>query len=190
MLSYNELKPGTVFKFEGQIYEVLEYEFLRMQATKPVAKTKIKNLATGQVVSKNFHSYETFEEIEVEKQPLTYLYNHRGEYWFCEKGNPKNRFQLNEAQIGEQAKFMKPNSDVMALKTEGKILSIKIPIKVDLKVKEAPPGFKGDTAQGGNKLVTLETGAQISVPLFINAGDIVRVNTENGTYVERVTKTK
>lgn len=190
MLSYNELKPGIVFKFEGQLYEVLEYEFLRMQASKPVAKTKLRNLATGQVVSKNFHSYETFEEVEVEKQSITYLYNHRGEFWFCEKGNPKNRFQLTEAQIGEQAKFIKPNTNVVALKTEDKILSIKIPIKMDLKVKEAPPSERGDTAQGGTKLVTLETGAQISVPLFINTGDVVRVNTEAGIYVERVEKAK
>ncbi len=189
-MKYNELKPGTVFKLEGQPYEVLEYEFLRMQATKPVAKTKIKNLITGQIVSRNFHSKETFEEIEVEHQPITYLYNHRGEYWFCEKDNPKNRFQLAESQIGEQVKFMKPNTGVIALKTENKILSIKIPIKVELEVKEAPPGFRGDTAQGGNKLVVLETGAQISVPLFINAGDIIRVNTENGEYVERVEKAK
>lgn len=190
MLNYNELKPGTVFKLDGQPYEVLEYEFLRMQASKPVAKTKIKNLVTGQVASKNFHSYETFEEIEVEKQSITYLYNHHDEYWFCEKGNPKNRFKLSEAQIGEQAKFMKPNSDVLALKAEDTILNIKPPIKVDLKVKEAPPGFRGNTAQGGTKLVTLETGAQVSVPLFIDTGDIIRINTETGTYAERVEKSK
>jgi elongation factor P len=190
MLNYNELKPGTVFKWEGQIYKVLEYEFLRMQATKPVAKVKMKNLLTGQVVSQNFHPKETFEEVEVERQNLTYLYNHRNEYWFCEPGNPKNRFKLTGEQIGEQAQFMKSNSDVAALKIEDKIMGIEIPIKVDLKVKDAPPGFRGDTAQGGNKLVTLETGAQISVPLFINAGDIIRVNTQLGTYVERVEKAK
>lgn len=190
MLSYNELKPKTVFKWEGQIYEVLEYDFLRMQATKPVAKVRMKNLLTGQVVSQNFHSKETFEEVEVDRQNLTFLYSHRDEFWFCEKGNPKNRFQLAKEQIGEQAQFMKPNSDVAALKIEDKIMGIEVPIKMDLKVKEAPPGFRGDTAQGGNKLVTLETGAQISVPLFINVGDIVRVNTQLGTYVERVEKAK
>jgi len=190
MLSYNELKTGTVFKWEGQPYRVLEYEFLRMQATKPVAKVKMKNLLTGQVVSRNFHSKETFEEVEVDRQDLTFLYSHRDEFWFCEKGNPKNRFKLTAEQIGEQAQFMKPNSDVAALKIEDQIMGIEVPIKMDLKVKEAPPGFRGDTAQGGNKLVTLETGAQISVPLFINAGDIIRVNTQLGTYVERVEKTK
>lgn len=190
MLSYNELKVGTMFKFEGQPYEVLDYEFLRMQQRKPVAKTKIKNLITGQVLERNFHQNETFEEIEVEKQPITYLYNHRGEFWFCEKGSPKNRFNLAEQKIGAQAKFLKPNSDVTALKLDNEILNIKPPIKVDLIVKEAPPSERGNTAQGGTKLATLETGAQVSVPLFINTGDIIRVNTETGQYVERIEKAK
>ena len=96
MLSYNELKIGTMFKFEGTPYEVVEYEFLRMQQRKPVAKTKIRNLFTGQILERNFHQNEALESIEVDKIPITYLYNHRGEFWFCEKGNPKNRFKIPE----------------------------------------------------------------------------------------------
>ena len=190
MLSYNELKIGTMFKFEGVPYEVLEYEFLRMQQRKPVAKTHIKNLLTGQVVERNFHPNESLEEIDVEKEIIIYLYNNREEFWFCEKGNPKNRFKVEEVKIGEGAKFLKPNSEIEAAKLDGQIISIKVPIKVDLIITEAPPGERGNTAQGGNKLVTLETGAQVSVPLFINTGDIIRVNTLTGSYVERVEKSK
>jgi len=190
MLSYNELKIGTMFRFDGIPYEVLEYAFLRMQQRKPVAKTKIKNLLTGQVIERNFHQNEPIEEIEIEKQPITYLYNHKGEFWFCEKGNPKNRFKLEESKIGPAAKFLKPNSEVTAIKLDEQILSVKAPIKIDLKITETPPGERGNTAQGGTKTATLETGAQVAVPLFVNTGDIVRVNTETGEYVERVEKVK
>ncbi len=190
MLSYNELKIGTIFNLDGQPYQVLEYEFLRMQQRKPVAKTKIKNLITGQVVERNFHPNENFVETEVEKNEVTFLYNHRGEYWFCEKGNPKNRFSMTEEKLGSAGQFLKPNSDVTALEWEEKILNIQLPIKVDLEVSETPPGERGNTAQGGTKLATLETGAKVNVPLFINVGDVVRVNTETGLYYERVEKAK
>ncbi len=190
MLSYNELKIGTMFKFEGIPYEVLEYEFLRMQQRKPVAKTRIKNLFTGQVIERNFHQNEALESIEIDRQDTTFLYSHRDEYWFCKKGDPKNRFKLSPEKIGTAAKFLKANTDLVAVKLDDQILSIKTPIKIDLKVKETPPGERGNTAQGGTKTAILETGAEVAVPLFINTDDIVRVNTETGMYVERVEKAK
>ena len=190
MLSYNELKIGTVFKFEGIPYEVLEYEFLRMQQRKPVAKTRIKNLLTNQVIERNFHQNEALTEIEVDKKPITYLYNHRDEWWFSEKDNPKNRFKLDESKIGPAAKFLKANTEVTALVLDEQILSVKTPIKMDLQVKEAPPGERGNTAQGGTKMAVLETGAQVAVPLFVNTVDIIRVNTDTGLYVERMEKSR
>lgn len=190
MLNYNELKVGTMFKFEGIPYEVLEYEFLRMQQRKPVAKTRIKNLLTGQVVERNFHQNEALESIEIDKKLITYLYNHRGEWWFSEKGNPKNRFKLEESKIGPAGKFLKANTEVTALYLDEQVLGVQVPIKMDLKIKEAPPGERGNTAQGGTKTAVLETGAQIAVPLFVNTGDVVRVNTSTGLYVERMEKTK
>lgn len=201
MLTYNDLKKGVMFVLDGEPYEVLEYEFLRMQQRKPVAKTKIKSLLTGKVVERNFHYSDSFEQADIEKQPVKYLYNHRGEYWFSGLADPAKRFALKEDVIGEPAKFLKPNTEVIAVKFsdptfvkdyggQGKIINIEVPIKMDLKVKDAPPGVRGDTAQGGTKAVILETGAVINVPLFVNAGDMVRVNTETGTYVERIQKTK
>ncbi len=191
MLSYNELKIGTMFEFEGTPYEVLDYEFLRMQQRKPVAKTRIKNLLTGQVIERNFHQNEPISEIEIDKVPTTFLYSNRGEFWFCEKGKPANRFKIDESKIGVGAKFLKPNSEVIAVKLEdGQIISVKTPIKADLLVKETPPGERGNTAQGGTKAATLETGAVIQVPLFVNDGDLIKVNTDTGMYVERMEKAK
>jgi elongation factor P len=190
MLAYNDLKKGTLFVLDGQPCEVLEYEFLRMQQRKPVTKTKIKNLITGKIVERNFHQNESFEEAEIEKKPLTYLYSNRGEYWFHEKGNPKARVSFKEDVVGAPAKFLKASTDVTALVFGETTIGIQVPIKVDLIVKEAPPGIKGDTAQGGTKTVVLETGATVNAPLFVNAGDLVRVNTESGEYVERMEKGK
>ncbi len=190
MLSYNELKKGMVFVLEGEPWQVLEYEFLRMQQRKPVAKCKIKNLINGKIVERNFHQSESFKEAELPKEDIKYLYNNRGEFWFSAKNNPAQRFALKEENLGLAAKFLKPTTLVTAIKFNDQIISVQVPIKMDLKIKEAPPNIAGDSAKSGTKKAVLETGAEIDVPLFVNAGDIVRVNTEMGTYVERVEKGK
>ncbi len=190
MLNYDDLKIGTTFIYEGEPYEVLEYAFLRMQQRKPVAQTKIKNLITGKILDRNFHVSEKFEEVEIETSPIKFLYTHRGEYWFSEKDNPAKRFAIKEETLGTAAQFLKANTEVTAIKWDERIINVKIPIKMDLVVKETPPGERGNTAQGGTKVAELETGAKIQVPLFVDTGDIVRVNTESGEYVERMEKGK
>lgn len=188
MLNYNELKPGKCIVLEGQPYQVVEAKFLRMQQRKPVMQTKIKNIINGKTIERNFQQGEKFEEAEIETKEIKYLYNHRGEYWFCEPDNPGKRFQLKEENISEKADLLKPNSIIEAVLFNNKIIGIKLPIKIDYKVVEAPPGVKGNTAQGGTKQVVIETGAKINTPLFINEGDIIRINTETREYVERVEK--
>jgi len=188
MLSYNELKKGVIFEINGEPYQVMDYEFLRMQQRKPVTKTKIKNLITGKVTERNFHQNETFSEAEINREPTKYLYNHREEYWFSDINNPKNRFSLRQENIGKSAKFLKPNTEVKSVNFKNRLISIELPIKIELKVKETQPNIKGSTASGGNKPATLETGAIINVPAFINSGDIIRINTETEEYVERVEK--
>lgn len=189
MLSYNELKKGTVFIMDGEPWKVLDYNFLRMQQRKPIAEVKIKNLINGKVISKTVHQNENFEEAELQKKELVFLYSRRDEFWFSEKDNPKTRFALNKEVVNEAAKFLKQNLAVTAVLFKEKIINIELPVKMDFIVREAPPAVKGNTAQGGTKMVTLENGLQISVPLFINEEDIIRVNTETGEYVERVSKT-
>lgn len=190
MLAYNELKNGVIFVMNGEPYEVLDYAFLRMQQRKPVAKCKLKNLISGKVVEQNFHQSESFEEAEIIREEVKYLYNTKGQFWFCKKDNPAARFMLTDEQVGTGGQFMKSNNLVTAIKFGDQILSIKPPIKMDLKISETPPGERGNTAQGGTKAATLETGAVIQVPLFVNTGDVVRINTETGNYVERVEKSK
>jgi len=190
MLNYNDLKPGTSFILDGQPYLVLEFNFLRMQQRKPVAQTKIKNLISGKIISRNFQSNETFEEADINYKKVKFLYNHRDKFVFCELNNPAKRFELEGNQIGELVKFLKPNSEVEVIEFEGKIINVSLPIKMEFKVIEAPPGIRGNTAQGGTKAVKIETGAIISVPLFIEEGDIIRINTQTGLYTERVEKGK
>jgi elongation factor P len=188
MLSYNELKPGVLFILDGQPFEVLESEFLRMQQRKPVMKTKIKSLISSKIIDRSFQPSDQFEEAEVEKMKAQFIYENRGEYWFNEVGNPKNRFALKSEIIGDTAKFLKPNLETSAIKFGEKIINVELPIKIDYKIIEAPPAIRGDTAQGGTKVVILETGAKINAPLFINEGDTIRINTQTATYVERVEK--
>jgi len=185
---YTDLKPGTYIIVDGQPCMVLEYEFVRMQQRKPVVKTKLRNIISGSVSERSFQPSDEIEEAEVGKTKARFLYESRGQYWFDEVGNPKNRFSLIAEEIGGEAQFLKSNLEVLAINFRNKIISIELPIKVDYKVVEAPPAIKGNTAQGGTKTVIIETGIKVATPLFINEGDLIRVNTQTGQYVERVEK--
>ena len=190
MINYNELKPGVNFIMDGEPYEVLEFSFLRMQQRKPVAQTKIRSIITGKILSRNFQHTESFQEADIDYKKVKFLYSHKDKFIFCDIQNPSARFELPAEIIGEKTKFFKPNSEIEVMSFKDKIVNIRLPIKMDFKVVEAPPSTRGNTAQGGTKTVTIETGAQISVPLFINEGDIIRINTQTGEYVERVEKSK
>jgi len=200
MINYNDLKPGVIFILDGQPYQVMEFSFLRMQQRKPVAQTKIKNLITGKTISRNFQHTDSFEEANINYKTVKFLYGHpdkrssisngasRNKYVFCENDNSAQRFEMSEEQIGTMGPYLKPNSPVEVVEFNDKIISVNLPIKMDFKVVEAPPSIKGNTAQGGVKAIKIETGTMINAPLFIKAGDIIRVNTETGDYVERVEK--
>lgn len=190
MLDYNELKVGTIFtkNDDPDPYVVLEYAFIRMQQRKPVTQLKIKNLLSGKVQDYAAHQNESFYEAEIEKQPVVFVYHRNGEYWFHEVGKPGNRFKLDDGTVGDAGQYLKGGTEVKAFKFDDKIINIELPVKVDLKVTEAPPGIKGDTATGGTKAATVETGAKVNVPLFINEGDIIKVSTQTGEYVERAEK--
>ena len=186
MLAYTDLTKGVLFIFEGAPYEVLETHFLRMQQRKAVVQTKIRNLITGKILDRNYQASDTFEEAEIERKQALFIYESRGEYWFHEEGNPKARFSLSADLLGDRGKFLKPNTKVTATIFDEKVIKVEIPIKMEFKVVEAPPAIRGNTAQGGTKTVTLEGGAKVNAPLFINEGDVIRVNTETGEYTERV----
>lgn len=192
MLSYNEVKERKYIILEGQPYEVLSSHVFRKQMRKPVNQTKLRNLLNGSVTNQTFHGADTIEEAEIDKRKIKFMYKKENrqtevmEFWFCEPNNPAQRFFLEETLIGDAAKFMKANSEMDALLFDEKVFGVKVPIKVDLKVTDAPPATRGNTAGAITKIITLETGATVNAPIFITEGEVVRINTETGEYVERV----
>lgn len=188
LLEYNEVTEKKFIVMDGAPYEVLSSHVFRKQQRKPVNATKLKNLMSGKVTEYSFHQSEKVEEAEIDSREVKYLYNNRGEWWFSEAQDPSKRFKVTEEQVGSQGKFLKPNTVAEQLLFREQPMGFKFPVTVDLKVTDAPPSIKGDTATGGQKVVTLETGATINAPLFVNIGDIIRINTETGEYRERVNK--
>ena len=188
LLEYNEVTEKKYIVMDGQPYEVISSHVFRKQQRKPVNATKLKNLITGKVTEYSFHVSEKVEEAEIDSREVKYLYNSRGEYWFCEVDDPSKRFKVTEEQAGAQIQFMKGNTVITQLLFRDQPMGFKYPITVELKVTEAPPGIKGDTATGGQKVIKLETGATINAPLFVNEGDVIKINTETAEYKERVGK--
>lgn len=188
MLSYTDLTKGTIFVMNGEPHEVLDYAFLRMQQRRPTTQVKFRNLITGKVGTQTFQQSDSFPEADIEKEPVIFIYSSRGEYFFHKKNEKSVRFSLKDEMAGDKAKFLKPNIECIAYKFNEKIINLELPVKIDYLVKVAPPSYKGDTATGGSKSVVLENELTINVPMFINEGDIIRVNTKSGEYTERVEK--
>lgn len=175
-----------MFILEGEPHVVLDFKQIGKAQDVVVAKVKVKNLINGKVLEKTFHQSDVFEEAEIEKIPVKFVFAKRGKYHFCEQNNPSVRFELDEEKIGEGVKFLKPGMILDGLKFQNKIINVSLPIKVHLKVIETTPGIKAGREQPGTKPAVLETGAKINVPLFIEPGDIIEVNTETGEYVKRI----
>lgn len=188
VLSYNEILTKKVIIFNDEPCVVVSHHVFRKQQRKPVNITKLKSLISGRVIENTFHQNETAEEAELEKRSITFIYESKGEYWFHNTDDKSQRFSLSADVVGTAGKFLKANSEVSALVYDDKVIGIDIPIKVELKVTEAMEAVKGNTAQGAQKEVTLETGATLMVPMFIGEGDIISINTESGEYSERVSK--
>lgn len=186
MLAYNEVLPKRLVIIDGEPYEVVSAWVFRKQQRKPVNQAKLRNLKTGSMTEYTFHVSDKVEEAEVESKPANFIYSRNGEWWFHDIGNPSKRFSLSDEMMGDSGKYLTGNTEVEIRWFEEKPIQVKIPVKMELKVKEAPPNTRGNTAQGGNKVVTLENGVSLTVPMFIEAGDIVRINTDTGDYVERV----
>ena len=185
MLNYNEVKPGVAVLVEGEPYVCTWNNIMQKQMRRPVNQTKLKHLIKGNVIEYSFQQSDKLQEAEIDTKPAVFIYERNGEWWFHDTKDKSKRFSIDEERVGESGKFLKPNTEIETLSFDGKLFRVKLPIKVDLKVKEAPPHTRGNTAQGGSKIITLETGANINVPMFINEGDVVRINTETGEYVER-----
>jgi len=187
-IPYSELKKGKQIIINNEPYEIIEASSMFKARGHSVLQVKLKNLITGNIISRTFHPSDIFEEAELFKIKAKFLYSHRENYFFAEKDNPSKRFSLTKEQISSSVKFLKPDQEVETIIFNEEIINISLPIKIQLKVKQAPPGIKGSRAQAGNKIVVLETGAEINVPLFIEEGDIIEINIEKGEYVRRIEK--
>lgn len=187
-VQYNEITQKKTVIMDNDPWLVLTSALSKKDRQKASNSVKMKNLRTGGVVDRTFHQSDVLEEADIEKRDVKFLYENRGEYWFCEPNDPSNRFKLDAAVVGDLANFVTGNSLVQAVVFNEEIMSVLTPIKVELKVKEASEAVKGNTSSSATKEVTLETGYLVQVPQFINTGDIVAINTESGSYSERISK--
>lgn len=182
----NDIKKGLVLNLDGEPYLVMETKFLRMQQRKPVMQTKMKNLISQKTMEYSFKSGERVAEADIARKKVNYLYHDQQGYHFMDN-ETYEQFFIPADTLGDQTKFLKENVEVDAVYFNEQPISVALPPKIDLKVVSAEPGVRGDTAQGKvTKPATLETGATINVPIFVKEGDTVRINTETGEYVERV----
>ncbi len=193
MLNYNEIDKRKYIIVNDEPYEVMSSAVSRKQANKPVNKTKLKSLVSGKVIDYTFHVSDKVEEADISRKNIVYIYSKGNEHWFHSDGDKSDRFYLEGNIVGDAIKYILSGDTIEALiytnsNNEEQIIGLKLPIKIELEVTEAPPSVKGNTATGGDKLVTVKTGAKFTVPLFINVGDIIAINTETGEYSERVSK--
>jgi len=185
MIDVNELRKGVTFTMDGELYKVIDYQHHKPGRGKAVIRTKLRNLRTGSTIDKNFTSGERVQDIRLEHQTVQYLYSDGDFYYFMDV-ETYEQFPLPDAVLEDAKPYLVENTEIELSSYEGERLDVDLPITVDLEVVEAPPGFAGDTAQGATKDVTLETGLVLQVPLFIDEGDVLRVDTRTARYVTRV----
>ncbi len=187
MAQLNDLKTGMVVRFKGDLYVITQVEHVKPGKGSAFARCKLKNIKTGAVIENTWKASDTIDDVDVEKRKMQYLYND-GSFITLMDVETYDQYQMAIDDLGDMIKFMKENIEVDALIYEGNVIAIELPFFVDLKVVETEPGVKGDTATSATKPATLETGLVVQVPLFIEEGETIRIDTRTGKYVERVNK--
>jgi elongation factor P len=184
MLNISDIKTGKKIVVDGEPFVVTYSEHSKMGRAGAVLRTKLKHLATGAMIDKTFQGADKVKEADISKSKAQYLYHENDQYHFMDN-DTYDQFALGEAALGDAPKYLIEGMEVTMLNYNGTPINIELPVKVTLTVTEAPPGLKGDTQSGGDKRVTVETGAQITTPLFVNVGDKIIINTERGDYVSK-----
>jgi elongation factor P len=186
MIGVQDLRKGTTFiDDDGNLYKVLEYQHVKQGRGNAVIKTKLRNVKTGSTIDKNFQSGGRVQDVRLDRHTVQYLYNDGTTYHFMDTETYEQP-ALSAELLGDAAKFLKENIVAELSTYDGQPIEVELPTTVDLKVSDTAPGYKGDTASGGGKPATLETGVVVTVPFFVNVGDTVRVDTRDGSYVTRV----
>lgn len=184
MIDAGDLRKGSAIEMDGGIYVVLEYQHVKMQQRQPVIKLKLRDVRTGNVAERNFQSGDKVAPVFLEHRPVQYLYSDGDLYYFMDSESYE-QIMLTAAQIGEGTNYLKEGLMLEIMTIKGETVTIEMPTSVELQVTETQPGFKGDRATAGTKAAQLETGVTVQVPLFINTGNIIRVNTRTGGYQEK-----
>ena len=183
MISGRELRKGIIIELDGTLYQVVEYQHVKMKRT-ALARVKLRDLTAGHTIERSFQSNDKLVRARLDTRPMQYLYNDGDIYHFMDTESFE-QIEINRKRLGDVLNYLKESSTVEVSSYKDEIVDIELPVAVELKVIATEPGFKGDTATGGNKPATLETGFTVQVPLFINEGDIIKVDTRTGEYLER-----
>ncbi len=180
-----DLRNGTTFELDNNVFRVVEFQHVKPGKGAAFVRVKMKNVITGAVLERTFNPSEKLQGAEIEKRDMQYLYND-GELYYFMDNNTYDQMPLNEEQIGDALKYIKENMNVTMLSFKGKVFAVEPPMFVELEVTYTEPGFSGNTTTTSGKPATLENGLEISVPLFVNIGDRIRIDTRTGEYMERI----
>ncbi len=185
MISAGDFRNGATFEMEDQVFQIIEFQHVKPGKGAAFVRTKIRNVLTGATVERTFSPSDKFPRAQINRRDMLFLYKDGDLYYFMDE-QTYEQIPLNESNIGDALKFVKENMSCKVLFFKEQVIGIEPPTFVELEIIETEPGYKGDTATGANKPAIVETGAQIKVPLFVNQGDIVRIDTRTGEYMERV----
>ncbi len=185
MISTNEFSTGVTIEIDGEIYTIVDFQHVKPGKGAAFVRSKLKNIRNGSVTEKTFRAGEKMIKARMEKKKMQFLYSSGDEYFFMDT-QTYEQIEISVKQMGSSVKYLSENMEVEIVQYKGEIIGVEVPIFVQLKVTETDPGFKGDTATGGSKPATLETGLIVQVPFFINEGDVLKVDTRTGEYTERV----
>lgn len=184
MVSAGDFKNGLTIEYENGIYQIIEFQHVKPGKGAAFVRTKLKNIISGGVVEKSFRPTEKFENAIIDRKDMQYLYS--DELYHFMDMESFDQIDLNADQVGDALKFVKENETVKICSHNGNVFSVEAPLFVELEITETEPGLKGDTATGATKPATVETGAQVLVPLFVNQGDVIKIDTRTGEYLSRV----
>lgn len=185
MISAGDFRNGVTIEMEGNIYQIIEFQHVKPGKGAAFVRTKLKNIISGGIVEKTFRPTEKFPKAHIERKDMQYLYSDGELYHFMDV-ETYDQIALNEDAIGDSLKFVKENEMVKICSHNGNVFAVEPPLFVELAITETEPGFKGDTAQGATKPATVETGAVVYVPLFVEQGDVLKIDTRTGEYLSRV----
>ncbi len=184
MISAGDFKNGLTFEMDGQVFQVVEFQHVKPGKGSAFVRTKYKNVRTGGVVERSFNPNEKFEQAQLDRNDMQYIYSDGELYFFMDQTTFEQR-PLSKDDIGDNIRFLKEEMICKILSYQGQIFGVELPIIVELEITDCEPGVKGDTATNATKLATLETGATVKVPLFVNQNERIRVDTRTGEYIER-----